>query len=60
LTAEVFENTRLVCVRDARSPEPGISVQVSAPSNEPVTRIPNDIIHWQEHAPDKRPTLFIY
>ena len=24
------------------------------------TRIPNDIVHWGEHAPDGRPTLFIY
>ena len=23
-------------------------------------RIPDDVIHWDEHAPDKRPTLFIY
>jgi hypothetical protein len=23
-------------------------------------KIPNDIVHWGEHAPDGRPTLFIY
>ena len=23
-------------------------------------RIPDDIIHWQEHAPNGRPTLFVY
>lgn len=23
-------------------------------------RIPDDVIHWQEHAPNRQPTLFIY
>jgi len=23
-------------------------------------QIPDDVIHWGEHAPDKRPTLFLY
>lgn len=23
-------------------------------------RVPDDIVHWGEHAPDKQPTLFIY
>lgn len=23
-------------------------------------KLPNDIIHWGEHAPDKQPTLFIH
>ncbi len=23
-------------------------------------RVPNDIIHWNQHAPDGRPTLFVY
>ena len=23
-------------------------------------RVPDNIIHWGEHAPDKQPTLFIY
>jgi hypothetical protein len=23
-------------------------------------RIPDDVIHWDEHAPDKRPTLFLF
>jgi hypothetical protein len=23
-------------------------------------RIPDDIIHWGEHAPDRQPTLFVY